>query len=163
MLARDGADAGSTGVVFRDATLAVGFPAVVTGVGIFFSRGGAFSFLDAAFAVDFLERVPEAFLAFFAIVFFALFFAAFLVFFTARLVFFARFFTAAAFAPRPFCDLRVLLAFCFFEGRFFGVATTNSFDTSNETVRIDSRRRDYRVASASCPNTEKTSGFRSRL
>src|ERR1700722_6104063 len=99
MLARDAADAGLTGVVFPDATLAVGFLAV--GIGIFFSRGAAFSFLDAAFAVDFLERVPEDFPAFFAIVFFALFFAAFLVFFTARLLFFARFFTAAAFASRP--------------------------------------------------------------
>ena len=112
-------------------------------------RGRVLCFLEAAFPVAFLERVPEDFLAFFAIAFFALFFVVFAV----RLLFFTRFF-AAALAPRSLCDLRVfpaffLPAFCFFEELFFGVATTNSFDTSNAIVGIDNRRRDYRVASAS--------------
>src|ERR1700722_16312363 len=147
MLPRDDADVISTDLVFAGATLGVGL--IVGGAG-FLLRGRVLCFLEAAFPVTFLERVPEVFLAFFTAAFFALFF---FVVFAVRLLFFTRFF-AAALAPRSFCDLRVFPAFflptfCLFEELFFGVATTNSFDTSSAIVGIDNRRRDYRVASAS--------------
>jgi hypothetical protein len=115
--------------------------------------------LDADCFGDFFARVFAAgcFAAFFT-VFLADFFAAFLVFFTTRLLFFAVFF-AAALAERPRCEF-CFLAFFFFEVFFFGVATTNSFKKLSGLRILLSG---YRVASASSPNTEKTSGFRSRL
>jgi hypothetical protein len=47
---------------------------------------------------------------------------------------------------------------------FFLAATTNSLNVcSNVSVGIGDPGNAYRVASASIENTEKTSGFRSRL
>jgi hypothetical protein len=155
-----------TEVAFPGAATFVGSVAAVGGFETFFLRGlrgAALFFFGAAFLDDFLEAFPKDFLILVATAFFALFFVAFLPFFTARpLFFFTRFF-AAALVTRAFCDLRFFFAFCFFEELFFGVATTNSFDELNKIVGIDNQRRVYRVVSASSPNTEKTSGFRSRL
>ena len=118
-------------------------------------------FVALAFGADFLAALLPRFFAdfgadFFAAGFFAAFFTFlavdFFVFFATT--FLARFF-AAALAVATF-------AFFFFEG-FFLVATTNSFVTQSGIIRIDRIRNAYRVASASIPNTEKTSGFRSRL
>jgi hypothetical protein len=166
MLPRDEAATVLTEVAFAGAATVVGLLAAAGGVETFFLRGlrgSAFFFFAVAFLVDFLEPDPEDFLVLVATAFFARFFVAFLPFLAVRpLFFFTRFF-AAALVTRAFCDLRFFFAFGFFEELFFGVATTNSFDESNKIVGIDNRRRVYRVASASCPNTEKTSGFRSRL
>jgi hypothetical protein len=57
--------------------------------------------------------------------------------------------------------LRVFFALRFFEAFFPAVATTNSFIGHNCRDCYQAER--YRVASASIPNTEKTSGFRSKL
>jgi hypothetical protein len=100
--------------------------------------------------------------AFFAAGFFAAlvadFLAAFFVFFATRLPFFA----AAFLVARTRGDLRTFFVFLvvFFLAFF---ATTDSFMTSSAIVGIDIERSVYPTASASIPNTEKTSGFRSRL
>lgn len=139
---------------------------------------------DAAFGADFLAALPTAFFAaflaglfaelffegfpavFFA-AFFTVFFAAFLAAVAAGLLL-ARFFAAAlpgcfdlpAFLADGF--LAVFFGEVFFDEGFLGVATTNSFNWSNGIAgQICSGR--YCVASASSPNTEKTSGFLSRL
>jgi hypothetical protein len=152
-------------VALPGAATFVGSLAAAGGVEIFLRglRGAVLFFFKAAFLDDFLEALPKDFLVLAATAFFALFFVAFLPFFTARPLFFFTRFLAAALVTRAFCDLRIFFAFRFFEELFFGVATTNSFDGSNKIVGIDNRRRVYRVVSASSPNTEKTSGFRSRL
>jgi hypothetical protein len=120
------------------------FPAASVGI-------GAKTGLAAVFFADF-------FAVFLAAGFFAAFFA---VGFFAFLAFFATRFLAAALAARlPF--------FGFFEGfcfeDFFLAATTNSLNfCSNVSVGIGDPGNAYRVASESIENTEKTSGFRSRL
>ncbi|MDP1883168.1 MAG: hypothetical protein Q8K88_09840, partial [Bradyrhizobium sp.] len=88
------------------------------------------------------------------------FLAFFPAFFTTRL---ARFFTAAALLARTREALRAFFVFGFLEAFFLGVATTISFIAQTGLPGGDRARDAYRVASASIPNTEKTSGFRSRL
>src|SRR5712691_1163177 len=116
---------------------------------------------------DFLVGVLDGFLgAFFAAVFFTVFFAffltAFLAFFTGRLPVLARVFDAAALAVRALGDLRAFFAPRVLAVFFLAVATTISFIAQPRLSGIIARGV-YRVASASSPNTEKTSGFRSRL
>jgi hypothetical protein len=86
----------------------------------------------------------------------------FLAFFAPRFTVFARFFCADALAELR--DVRVFFALRFLTVFFLAFATTNSFYRSNKIVggTITSAA-PQRVASASSPNTEKTSGFRSRL
>src|SRR5882724_5157970 len=116
---------------------------------------------------DFLVGFLDGFLgAFFAAVFFTAFlavlFAVFLASFTERVPVLARFFDAAALAVRALGDLRALFAPRFLAGFFLAVATTISFIAQTRLSGIIAGGV-YRVASASSPNTEKTSGFRSRL
>jgi hypothetical protein len=83
----------------------------------------------------------------------------------ALLVVFARGLTRffAALAVRARGALRAVFAL-FFTVFFLRVATTNSFVAQIKIIWIIClKRKLYRVASASIPNTEKTSGFRSRL
>jgi hypothetical protein len=78
-------------------------------------------FLGAFFAT-------AVFLTVFLPAFFAAFLAVFLVaFFAPRLLTFARFFTAEAFAALARADFPAVFAFCFLEVFFLGFATTNSF------------------------------------
>src|SRR5260370_4943276 len=97
-----------------------------------------------------------------AALFFLFLFIPFLAFFARRLLLCARFFTADAFAALARAGLRVFFAFRFPEDFFLGVATTNSFMAQTGLLGLIVGGA-YRVASASRPNTEKTSGFRSRL
>jgi hypothetical protein len=121
---------------------------------LLFAATGAFGAL--LFATDFLPRLlADAFRVLFA-VFFAVFFEAFLaVFLAAFLAFFAARFFAATF-PVRFAAFPV---FFFFEAF---LATAKILVDSNETSEWGDGNA-YRVASASIENTEKTSGFRSRL
>src|SRR6266853_688782 len=98
---------------------------------------------------------------FFAAVFFTVFLAIFLAFFTERLPVLARVFDAAALTAR-LGDLRAFFAPRFLAVFFLAVATTISFTAQTRLSGIIAGGV-YRVASASSPNTEKTSGFRSRL
>src|SRR6266404_3482817 len=132
-----------------------------------FLFGAAFfaDFVLADFPTDFLPDFFTAgflpaffdFLVVFLLVFLLVFLAALAVFLAAAVLFLARFFSAAVAARGD-----TFFAFFFLEG-FLLAATTNSFKCSNRLVGIDIRRSAYRVASASIENTEKTSGFRSRL
>src|ERR1700716_3422542 len=126
--------------------------------GTLVGSGAETRFFDFACFEDFL---PDVLAAFFATGFFAGFMAAFLACLTTRLLFLTRFFDAAALVVRARGDLRTFFAFLP-DGFFLGVATTNSFMAQTELLGLISAER-YRVASASSPNTEKTSGFRSRL
>jgi hypothetical protein len=87
----------------------------------------------AAFFAGFLGTFFAAavfltvFLAVFLAVLFAAFFAVFLAFFAPRLLTFARFFTADAFAVLVRADLPAFFAPRFLTVFFLGVATTNSF------------------------------------
>jgi hypothetical protein len=131
------------------------------------ARSCFFVFAGAAGLAIFLAAFLTVFLTVFFVVFFVVFLAVFLtaffagvfaVFFAflAETVLFARFFTVAPAARRD-----AFFVFFFFEDLR---ATTSSLITGQaRIVGIDGRRRVYRVASASSENTEKTSGFRSRL
>src|SRR6267154_1826729 len=130
----------------------------------------AMGLFDLAFD-DFVDGVLDGFLgAFFAAVFFtacfavflAAFFTVFLAFFTERLLVLARVFDAAALAVRALGDLRAFFAPRVLAVFFLAVATTISFIAQTRLSGIIAGGV-YRVASASSPNTEKTSGFRSRL
>ncbi len=90
------------------------FDCLATGTGVFAFAVSA-NFLTDFFLTDFLA-------AFFA----TGFFAAFLAFFTAGLLFLARFFDATALVARARADLGAFFAF-FPEVFLLGVATTNSF------------------------------------
>src|SRR5882672_1398172 len=107
---------------------------------------GLFGLLCDDFLVGFLDGFLGTFFAagFFA-VFLALFVAAFLAFFTKRLLVLVRLFRTALLGSFLLSRRHHDFLYC-----------------SNATVG-NNRRRVYRVASASSPNTEKTSGFRSRL
>src|SRR6266481_1144618 len=185
MFSRDGAAAGlaagagfAAGAVVLAGATAFGFRILAGalvcwgaepgGFDAAFLFGAAFfaDFVFADFLTDFLPDFFTAgflaaffdFLVVFLLVFLLVFLAAFLaVFFAAAVLFLARFFGAALAARGD-----TFFAFFFLEG-FFLAATTNSFKCSNKLVGIDIRRSAYRVASASIENTEKTSGFRSRL
>src|SRR5215211_7841768 len=131
-------------------------PAFLTAISCFGAKTGVVAFfadfLTVLLAVFFTAGFFAAFLVFFA------FLAIFFVFLAATLVFFARFFDATVLAAR--CD--PFFVFFFFEG--FLLATTNSLRTARRRLTgLILKRSAYRVASASIPNTEKTSGFRSRL
>src|SRR5882757_413607 len=128
-----------------------------------FAGLGLFGLLCDDFLVGFLDGFLGTFFAavFFA-VFLALFVAAFLAFFTKRLLVLARVFDAAALAVRALGDLRAFFAPRFLAVFFLAVATTISFIAQTRLSGIIAGGV-YRVASASSPNTEKTSGFRSRL
>jgi hypothetical protein len=90
---------------------------------IFFAAFFA-GFLGTFFAAAVFLTV---FLAVFLAVLFAAFFAVFLAFFAPRLLTFARFFTADAFAVLVRADLPAFFAPRFLTVFFLGVATTNSF------------------------------------
>jgi hypothetical protein len=163
-----------------DATAAGAFARGLTTFGLLGAAGGfatgtvgcfgdSAGFFDAVL-IDFFEDFVEDFLAaFFAPAFFFAFLPDFFAagFFTAFFIFLAGAlfaFVAATFLARFFdaALAAATFAFFFFEG-FFLVATANSFVAQNGIIGIDRMRQRYRVASASIPNTEKTSGFRSRL
>src|SRR5882757_3252567 len=157
MLPREEAAAGLVAATAAFFTMVVfGFaPAFLTAISCFGAETGVVAFF-ADFLTDFLAVFFVA--GFFAAFFFLAFLVIFFVFFAATLVFFARFFDAAVLAAR--CD--TLFVFFFFEG--FLPATTNSLITARRRLTgLILKRSAYRVASASIPNTEKTSGFRSRL
>jgi hypothetical protein len=142
-----------TGVTFALALSGLVFvTAFLAARGRFGAETGLFdaAFLEG-FLIDFLE-------ALFAADFFAGFFAVFFTFFAAVLLFWARFFDAAALAARG----DSFFVFVFLEV-FFLEATTNSFMAQTRLSGLMFSGAPYRVASASSPNTEKTSGFRSRL
>ena len=160
MFPRDAAGAAFvTGVTFALAVSGLGFAiAFLAARGCFGAETGVFDFaflagflIDEGFLIDFLE-------ALFAADFFAGFFAVFFAFFAAVLLFLARFFDAAALAARG----DSFFVFFFFEV-FFLEATANSFMAQTRWLGLMVSGALYRVASASSPNTEKTSGFRSRL
>ena len=97
----------------------------------------AFAFRDDFRGVFF--AVAAFFAAFFDVFFMAFFFAAFLAGLAARLLFYARFFDAAALvAARPV--LRVFFALRFLTLFFLAVATTISFYCSNTIVGGDRKR-----------------------
>jgi hypothetical protein len=83
--------------------------------------GAELGFLDLVFFADFVD---DLFGAFFAA---GVFFAVFLAFFTARVRFFARFFSAEALTIRVRDDLRAFFAVRFLTIFFLAVATTISF------------------------------------
>src|SRR5437879_11401472 len=134
--------------------------------------GAATAFLTTVFLAVFFATFLATFLAdFFAVflgVFFAIFPGAFLAarfgvlpaFFTPRLLFAARFLAVAFLLALAGAALRAFFALRFLEAFFLDVATANSLIVSQTKDDLDGCRAErYRVASASIPKTEKTSGF----
>ena len=103
----------------------------------------------------------ERFLAVLRAALFTVLLVFFVAFLTACLPVLARFFVAEAWLARR--DLRTFFAVRLVGVFFLAVATPNSFVAQIDLSGRVNPPRVYRVASASSPNTEKTSGFRSRL
>src|SRR5581483_1515535 len=129
--------------------------------GVVAGVAACFGAVFAAVLAVFFAFVTLGLTAFLAVFFLAVFLATF--FFTPRLAL-VRVFAAAADLRAPF--LPAFLAAFFLAIVFVRVATACillELKTDCRDLSAAEIENPYRVASASMPNTEKTSGFRSRL